>query len=106
MQDHSAVTTYLFTDIEGSTGLWEAQPDKMRPALARHDAIVREAVEGNHGRIVKMSGDGVHAAFGDPLDAVRATLDLQRTLALIEVGDVIATLQLKARQQLAAAGSA
>jgi predicted ATPase len=53
----------------------------MRPALARHDAIVRTCVEGNRGTVVKMSGDGVHAVFADPLDAVRATLELQRTLA-------------------------
>ena len=82
MHDRSAVTTYLFTDIEGSTRLWEREPDKMRPALARHDAIVRTCVEGNRGTVVKMSGDGVHAVFADPLDAVRATLELQRTLAL------------------------
>src|SRR6202171_2053591 len=82
VQDRSAVTTYLFTDIEGSTRLWEREPDKMRPALARHDAIVRTCVEGNRGTVVKMSGDGVHAVFADPLDAVRATLELQRTLAL------------------------
>jgi predicted ATPase/class 3 adenylate cyclase len=82
VHEQSAVTTYLFTDIEGSTRLWETEPDKMRPALARHDAIVRTCVEGNRGTVVKMSGDGVHAAFADPLDAVRATLELQRTLAL------------------------
>jgi predicted ATPase/class 3 adenylate cyclase len=82
VHEQSAVTTYLFTDIEGSTRLWETEPDKMRPALARHDAIVRACVEGNRGTVVKMSGDGVHAVFADPLDAVRATLELQRTLAL------------------------
>jgi predicted ATPase/class 3 adenylate cyclase len=82
VHEQSAVTTYLFTDIEGSTRLWETEPDKMRPALARHDAIVRTCVEGNRGTVVKMSGDGVHAVFADPLDAVRATLELQRTLAL------------------------
>src|SRR5438552_12008512 len=56
----------------------------MRPALARHDAIVRTCVEGNRGTVVKMSGDGVHAVFADPLDAVRATLELQRTLVELE----------------------
>jgi predicted ATPase/class 3 adenylate cyclase len=81
VHDRPAVTTYLFTDIEGSTRLWETEPDKMRPALARHDAIARTSVEGNGGTVVKMSGDGVHAVFADPLDAVRATLELQRKLA-------------------------
>ena len=89
VQERSAVTTYLFTDIEGSTRLWETEPEKMRPALARHDAIVREAVDSNRGTIVKMSGDGVHAAFADPLDAIHATLQLQRTLAELEATEGI-----------------
>jgi class 3 adenylate cyclase len=35
----SGTVTFLFTDLEGSTRLWEEHPDAMRPALARHDAI-------------------------------------------------------------------
>lgn len=81
MSEPATVTTFLFTDIEGSTRLWEQDPERMRPALARHDAIVRAAVEGNRGAIVKMTGDGVHAAFQDPLDAIHATLEMQRALA-------------------------
>ena len=77
----SAITTYLFTDIEGSTRLWEQEPERMRLALARHDAILRAAIEGNKGTVVKMTGDGVHATFDDPLDAVNAAVGLQRTLA-------------------------
>jgi hypothetical protein len=41
--------------------LWEQEPERMRPALVRHDAITRAAVEGNRGVVVKMGGDGVHA---------------------------------------------
>lgn len=81
MQGASTVKTLLFTDIEGSTRLWEHDAERMRLALARHDAIVRAAVECHHGHVVKMTGDGVHAAFDDPLDAVRATLHLQEALA-------------------------
>lgn len=76
-----SVTTYLFTDVEGSTRLWEQEPERMRQALARHDAITRAAVDGNRGVVVKMSGDGAHSAFEDPLDALAATLELQRMLA-------------------------
>jgi predicted ATPase/class 3 adenylate cyclase len=90
VHDRSAVTTYLFTDIEGSTRLWETEPDKMRPALARHDMIVRTCVEGNRGTVVKMSGDGVHAVFADPLDALRATLELQRTIVELEPTERVA----------------
>ncbi len=75
------VVTFLFTDIEGSTRLWEQEPERMRPALACHDAIARGTVERNRGTVVKMSGDGIHAAFADPLDAVTATLELQQALA-------------------------
>src|SRR2546428_1764287 len=74
------VVTFLFTDIEGSTRLWEQVPERMRPALVRHDAITRAAVEGNRGALVKTTGDGVHAAFEDPLDAVGAALQLQQAL--------------------------
>jgi predicted ATPase/class 3 adenylate cyclase len=81
LSEPATVTTFLFTDIEGSTRLWEEDPERMRPALARHDAIARAAVEGNRGTVVKMTGDGVHAAFPDPIDAVRATLQIQERLA-------------------------
>jgi len=78
------VTTFLFADIEGSSRLWEQDAERMQPALARHDAIARAAVVNNRGVVVKMIGDGVHAAFDDPLDAVRATLELQREIAVLE----------------------
>ena len=68
--------TFLFTDIEGSSRLWETDPGRMRPALARHDALVRGAIERHDGTVVKMLGDGVHAAFEDPADAVAAIVDL------------------------------
>ena len=77
----TGTVTFLFTDIEGSTRLWEHDAQRMRPALARHDALTRAAVEGHRGTVVKMIGDGVHAAFADPLDAVGATLQLQQALA-------------------------
>ena len=41
----SGTVTFLFTDLEGSTRLWEEHPEAMRGALARHDAILRDAVE-------------------------------------------------------------
>jgi predicted ATPase/class 3 adenylate cyclase len=84
MQASPGIVTFLFTDIEGSTRLWEREPDRMRPALARHDAIAKATIERNRGVIVKMAGDGAHAAFDDPLDAVAATLELQQALAAPE----------------------
>jgi class 3 adenylate cyclase len=73
--------TFLFTDIEGSTRLWEQEPDRMPLVMARHDAVSKSAVERNRGTIVKMTGDGVHAAFDRPLDALIATLEIQQQLS-------------------------
>jgi len=81
MHDPSADTAFLFTDIEGSTRLWEHEPERMRPALASHDVLIRIVVESHRGTVVKMIGDGVHAVFDDALDAVGATLQLQQALA-------------------------
>ncbi len=72
--------TFLFTDIEGSTTLWEQKPDAMQVALARHDALLREVIESHHGCIVKSTGDGVHAAFAVAADALAAGVAAQRAL--------------------------
>ena len=77
----TGIVTFLLSDIEGSTRLWEDEPERMPEALAQHDALARAAVAAHRGTIVKMAGDGVHAAFDDPLDAIAATLDFQRALA-------------------------
>ena len=81
MQATTGVVTFLFTDVEGSSRLWEREPVRMRGAMERHDAIVKAAVAEHRGKVVKMLGDGVHAAFGDPLGAVNAALAIQRALA-------------------------
>jgi predicted ATPase/class 3 adenylate cyclase len=72
--------TFLFTDIEGSTPLWEAHPAAMRVALARHDAIMRDAIEGADGFVFNTSGDGFSAAFEQAANAVNAALFAQRGL--------------------------
>jgi len=77
----SSCPTFLFTDIEGSTRLWEIEPQRMSVALARHDASARAAIEHYRGRIIKVTGDGVHAVFDDPSDALLAVLRLQHELA-------------------------
>ena len=55
--------TFLFTDIEGSSSKWEEQPEQMAQAVGRHDALLRDAVHGHRGRVVKTTGDGIYAAF-------------------------------------------
>jgi predicted ATPase/class 3 adenylate cyclase len=76
----TGTVTFLFTDIAGSTNLWEQQPDAMKVALARHDALMRQAIESHDGTIVKTTGDGVHAAFTTASDALNACLAAQRAL--------------------------
>ena len=56
----------LFTDLEGSTRLWEAHPQEMRDALARHNTIVRAAVESHNGIVFSTMGDGMAAVFARP----------------------------------------
>jgi predicted ATPase/class 3 adenylate cyclase len=76
----SRTLTFLFTDLEESTYLWGHFPEAMPSALARHDALLRGAVETHAGRVVKTTGDGLHAAFASAADAVAAALDAQRAL--------------------------
>src|SRR5438067_4863045 len=72
--------TFLFTDIEGSTRLWEENPDAMRLALARHDSLLRAAIETNGGHVFKTVGDAFCAVFGTASGAVDAALAMQRSL--------------------------
>jgi len=76
----SGLSTFLLTDIEGSTRLWEEHPDAMGPALASHDRLLRAAIGQAGGSIVKTTGDGVLAVFEDPVAAVGAALIAQRSL--------------------------
>ncbi|HTP98960.1 MAG TPA: tetratricopeptide repeat protein [Casimicrobiaceae bacterium] len=85
--ERTGIFTFLFTDIEGSTRLWETDPDRMRHALARHDACARQSVESSGGTVVKMAGDGIHAAFADPLQAVIACVTLQLAIVDLEAAD-------------------
>jgi len=77
----SGTVTFLFTDLEGSTRLWEVHPEAMRGALARHDEILRAAVEQWDGQVVKTTGDGLHAVFATAGDAMEAARVAQLALA-------------------------
>jgi predicted ATPase/class 3 adenylate cyclase len=76
----TGTVTFLFTDLEGSTRLWEQHPAVMKGALARHDEILRGAVEAQGGHVVKTTGDGIHAVFGAAEDAIEAAVAAQRRL--------------------------
>ena len=81
MDKVGSLSTFLFTDLEGSTRLWEREPVRMQHALAAHDRIARYVVEKRGGHIVKMTGDGMCAVFDDPLRAVETTLEFQQAVA-------------------------
>src|SRR5713226_4127885 len=76
----AGTVTFLFTDIEGSTPLWEREPERMRPALAHHHAILRQAVAAHNGHVFKVIGDAIQAAFALPAEALAAALAAQREL--------------------------
>jgi predicted ATPase/class 3 adenylate cyclase len=77
----SGTVTFLFTDLENSTRLWEEHPEAMKVALTHHDEIVRSAIESRHGHVVKATGDGFHGAFHSAHDAFDAALDAQVALS-------------------------
>jgi class 3 adenylate cyclase len=73
--------TFLFTDLENSTPLWEQFPDEMQLAVTRHDTLIRTVIEQHRGRVVKTTGDGFHAVFESASDGVTAALISQQTIA-------------------------
>ncbi len=76
----TGTVTLLFTDIEGSTRLWEAHASAMRAALARHDALLRHCIEDHDGHVFKTGGDAFCAAFHTAPDALASALEAQRAL--------------------------
>lgn len=80
----SGTITFLFTDIEGSTLRWEHHTETMRQALARHDALLRAAIDAQAGVVFKTVGDAFYAAFTTATQALAAALDGQRALLVEE----------------------
>jgi predicted ATPase/class 3 adenylate cyclase len=74
------IQTFLFTDIESSTRLWEEHPAEMPAALARHDSILHAAVVASSGRVLKTTGDGMVAIFESAGDAVTACVRAQHEM--------------------------
>jgi predicted ATPase/class 3 adenylate cyclase len=76
----TGTVTFLFTDIEGSTRLWEKDPEAMQTALARHDEILRDTGESHGGYVFKEVGDAFCCAFASAPEAVGAALAAQQAL--------------------------
>ena len=77
----TGTVTFLLTDIEGSTRLWEDHPAEMESAVARHDEILRHAIEAEGGYVLTTAGDSFAASFERAGDAVAAAIGGQEQLA-------------------------
>ena len=91
----SGIVTFLFTDIEGSTVLWEHARDSMQSALPQHDALLRDIVERNNGAIFKNVGDACCCAFSNPTDALVSAVEAQRALAARDWPPQIGSLRVR-----------
>jgi class 3 adenylate cyclase len=78
----TGTVTFLFTDVEGSTRLWEQHPSAMREALVTHDAIIELLTDIHGGQVVKTKGEGDShfCVFARATDAVAAAAAIQRAL--------------------------
>ena len=76
----SGMVTLVFTDIEGSVGLWEADREAMAEASARHNRIVREQIEAAGGHVFKTVGEAFRAVFADPSAALASAVAIQRAV--------------------------
>lgn len=85
----SGNVTFLFTDLEDSTRLWERHGEAMRDALLRHDSIMQDAIDAHGGALVKHTGDGVCAVFPEAREAAAACITAQRALVPASEGDVV-----------------
>jgi class 3 adenylate cyclase len=79
----TVVVTLIFTDVEGSTRLWEQHPEAMHQAMTRHDELIKASVASNSGVVVRPRGEGDSrfAVFSRPTEAVASARDIQQALA-------------------------
>lgn len=76
----SGVVTFLFTDIEGSTGLWATDEQAMSASLSVHDRVMRAAIDQHRGYVFTTAGDSFAVAFADPDRAIEILKSAQSLL--------------------------
>lgn len=76
----TGVVSFLFTDVEGSTRLWEADSEGMGASLALHDEIMRTVIEEHRGHVFSTAGDAFAVAFHSADAAVAASSVIQLQL--------------------------
>ena len=77
----SGTVTFLLTDLEGSTRMWEQDPVAMKAAMVRHDELLEKTIAAHRGYVFARMGDGMAAAFATARDAVCAAAAFQQALA-------------------------
>ena len=75
MQPPVGTVTFLFTDIEGSTKLWQEHPAAMAGALSRHHALLHESIAAHDGYVFQIIGDAFCASFSTANDGLEAALE-------------------------------
>src|SRR5690242_16832280 len=84
----TVTATFLFTDIEGIARLWEEHPGAVGDVLARHDALLRRAIEAHAGRVFKTVGSAFCASFVSAAEALAAAGEARRSLQSVEWGEI------------------
>jgi len=88
------IVTFLFTDIESSTRLWEQQPEAMAAALSNHDRLLQELITEYGGQVFKTVGDAFYAAFALPSEAISAALAIQRAILDENWGETVIKIRI------------
>ena len=91
----SGTITLLFSDIEGSSRLWDTHRSEMAEALTAHNGLMTQAISKNGGVVVKDKGDGFFAAFTAADRAVGCALDAQRALQTASWPEVIGSIKVR-----------
>ena len=92
----TGTVAFLFTDVEGSTRLWERDRAAMAVAVERHLALLRRAVEAHGGTLFKVVGDGTQSAFRTVPEALAAGVEAQLALRAEPWPAPLATLPVRA----------
>lgn len=95
MQYPTGTVTLVFTDVEGSTALWEKLQDRFAPVLAEHNRVMREAIARCEGYEVKTEGDSFMVAFPRADLAVHFALEAQERLSEIELPGGVGALRVR-----------
>lgn len=91
----SGTVTLLFTDIEGSSALWDEHRSAMALALTRHNQMLADVIAAHDGHVVKDKGDGFFAAFASAESAIAACVEAQQAISSEEWPEPVRPLRVR-----------